>query len=314
MTNIDNQAKEELLMAKKELGTETFNEHFREVFGIPCLDFVNSIVINLPEPCYANCDYCIDTYLRKNSIDNINFLKICEKVLQEFPNIKSVAITGGTLNSVDFNNLIDLIKKYFPDSYINWNTNGVAINEEYLSGIDKINHINLHRNSIDEDTNKKIFKATKPILTIDQAKKLFGEKLCLRVTIDESFDIDEYSKVGIPLYLNRLLPGTKETDDIFNYTVKKLNMSDEVDRRRRNVYLSANYQDVPIRICVGDKLATHIPNRRPTYLNVAIVHRSGIVCGSWFEDDKVLYNPSIQLKNENDTNNVKKLLLSKNVK
>lgn len=28
MTNIDHQAKEELLMAKKELGTETFNEHF----------------------------------------------------------------------------------------------------------------------------------------------------------------------------------------------------------------------------------------------------------------------------------------------
>lgn len=28
MTNIDHQAKEELLMAKKKLGTETFNEHF----------------------------------------------------------------------------------------------------------------------------------------------------------------------------------------------------------------------------------------------------------------------------------------------
>lgn len=304
-------AQEELLMAKKELGIETFNEHFREVFGIPCLDFVNSIVINLPEPCYANCDYCIDTYLRKNPIDNTTFLEICEKVLQEFPNIKSVAITGGTLNSVDFNNLIDLIKKYFPDSYINWNTNGVAINEGYLSGINKINHINLHRNSIDEDTNRKIFKATKPILTIEQAKILFGEKLCLRVTIDESFNIDEYSKVGIPLYLNRLLPGSEKTDKVFNNTVNLLNMSDDIDRRRRNVYLSADYQGVPIRICVGDKLATHIPNRRPTYLNVAIIHRSGIVCGSWFEDDKVLYNPSKMLNNENDKNNVKKLLLNK---
>lgn len=311
MINMDNKINEELLLAKKELGAETFNEHFREVFGIPCLDFVNSIVINLPEPCYANCDYCIDTYLRKKSIDNKSFLKICEKVLQEFPHIKSVAITGGTLNSMDFNYLIDLIKKYFPDSYINWNTNGAAINEEYLSGINKINHINLHRNSIDEDINKKIFKATKPILTIEQAKTLFREKLCLRVTIDESFNIDEYSKVEIPLYLNRLLPGTKETDNVFKHTLKKLNISDEVDRRRRNVYLSANYQGVPIRICIGDKLATHIPNRRPTYLNVAIVHRSGIVCGSWFEDDKVLYVPSIQLKNENDTNNEKKLLLTK---
>lgn len=34
-----------------------------------------------------------------------------------------------------------------------------------------------------------------------------------------------------------------------------------------------------------------MPNRKPIYLNVAIIHRSGIVCGSWFEDDKVIYNP-----------------------
>lgn len=161
-----NQLQREFLMAEKEIGTDEFNKHFREVFGIPCLDFVNSIVINLPESCYANCDYCIDTYLRKNSIDNEMFLKICEKVLQEFPNTKSVAITGGSLNSTDFNRLITLIKEYLPDSYINWNTNGVGLNEEYLSGISKINHINLHRNSIDEEKNRQIFRTTKPILSI----------------------------------------------------------------------------------------------------------------------------------------------------
>lgn len=69
------------------------------------------------------------------------------------------------------------------------------------------------------------------------------------------------------------------------------------------MYLNTNYHGIPIRIYVGDKLATHIPKRRPTYLNVAIFHRSGIVCGSWFEDNKVLYNPCVQL--ENETNNVK---------
>lgn len=47
MIDSDYQANEELLAAQKELGIETFNAHFREVFGIPCLDFVNSIVINL---------------------------------------------------------------------------------------------------------------------------------------------------------------------------------------------------------------------------------------------------------------------------
>ncbi len=316
MTDLEfNQLQNEFLMAEKELGTETFTKHFHEVFGIPCLDFVNSIVINLPEPCYANCEYCIDTYLRKNSIDNTSFLEICEKVLQEFPNAKSVAITGGSLNSVDFNHLLTLIKAYLPNSYINWNTNGVGINEDYLNGISKINHVNLHRNSMNEDENERIFRATRQILSLIKAKELMGDKLCLRVTIDKTFDIDEYSKVEIPLYLNRLLPGTKETDEVFNNTLKKLNISDNVDQRRRNVYLNANYQGVPVRICMGDKLATHIPNRRPTYLNVAIVHRSGIVCGSWFEDDKVIYMPNAQLENtvETDKDIAKKLLLSRKV-
>lgn len=310
-----NQLQEEFLMAEKELGTETFIKHFREVFGIPCLDFVNSIVINLPEPCYANCEYCIDNYLRKNSINNTSFLEICEKVLQEFPNAKSVAITGGSLNSVDFNRLLTIIKNYLPNSYINWNTNGVGINENYLDGISKINHVNLHRNSMNEDENERIFRATRQILSLSKAKELMGDKLCLRVTVDETFDIDEYSKLEIPLYLNRLLPGTKETDGVFNNTLKKLNISDSVDQRRRNVYLNANYQGVPVRICMGDKLATHIPNRRPTYLNVAIVHRSGIVCGSWFEDDKVIYMPNVQLENavETDKDITKKLLLSRKV-
>ena len=71
------------------------------------------------------------------------------------------------------------------------------------------------------------------------------------MTIDETFDIDEYSNAKIPLYLNRLLPGTKETDEVFNNTLKKLNISDTIDQRRRNVYLNANYQGVPVRICMG---------------------------------------------------------------
>lgn len=64
---------------------------------------------------------------------------------------------------------------------------------------------------------------------------------------------------------------------------------------------------------MGDKLATHIPNRNPIYLNVAIVHRSGRVCGSWYEDDKVIYIPNEQLENEikSDRETVEKLKLSR---
>lgn len=296
----------EFLLAREELGEEEFNKRLRLVFDTYSLDFVNSIVINLPEPCYANCDYCIDNYLRNNSIDSDSFLEICEKVLKEFPNAKSVAITGGTLKSDSFNSLLYMIKKYLPDSYINWNTNGIGVNEDYLEGIDKINHINLHRNSSNEEENKKIFRTNKDVLNIEEAKKLFKDKLCLRITVDKDFNLDDYIELGVPIYLNRLLPGTEESNKVFNNTIKKLNISDNIDRRRRNVYLNANYEGIPVRICMGDKLSTHVVNRKPIYLNVAIIHRSGIVCGSWFEDDKVIYKPSKDLKNKDD---VKKLKL-----
>lgn len=296
----------EFLLAREELGEEEFNKRLRLVFDTYSLDFVNSIVINLPEPCYANCDYCIDNYLRNNSIDSDSFLEICEKVLKEFPNAKSVAITGGTLKSDSFNSLLYMIKKYLPDSYINWNTNGIGVNEDYLEGIDKINHINLHRNSSNEEENKKIFRTNKDVLNIEEAKKLFKDKLCLRITVDKDFNLDDYIELGVPIYLNRLLPGTEESNKVFNDTIKKLNISNNIDRRRRNVYLNANYEGIPVRICMGDKLSTHVVNRKPIYLNVAIIHRSGIVCGSWFEDDKVIYKPSKDLKNKDD---VKKLKL-----
>lgn len=293
---LDIKKDKEFQMAYDELGSDKFNKHLREVFGTPCLDFVKSIVINLPESCYANCEYCIDKYLRGSKINTKEFLKICKKVLEEFQNAKKVTITGGSLNCTDFNYLVELIKDYLPDSSITWNTNGISLDESYLTGITKINHINLHRNSPYEDKNKEVFRTNKDIITIEEAKSLLGENLSLRITIDETFNLDEYVSLGIPLYLNRLLPGTEESDKVFYDTVKKLNITDNSDVRRRNVYLTANYNGIPVRICMGDKLANHIPGRRPIYLNVAIIHRSGIVCGSWFEDDKVIFNPYKKVK------------------
>jgi len=278
--NLDIKEDKEFQMAYEELGHNRFNKHLREVFGITCLDFVKSIVINLPESCYANCEYCIDKYLRHNKLNTKEFLKVCKKVLEEFPKAQRVKITGGSLNHNDFNYLIRLIKNYLPDSSLTWNTNGIGLDENYLEGISKLNHINLHRNSPYEDKNKEVFRTNRDIITIEEAKSLLGENLSLRITIDETFNLDEYSNLGIPLYLNRLLPGTKESDKVFDETIKKLNITDNSDIRRRNIYLTAIYNGIPVRICVGDKLANHIPNRRPTYLNVAIIHRSGIVCGS----------------------------------
>lgn len=282
----------ELMRAKEELGAEEFEKHLREVFGITCLDFVETIVINLPEPCYADCEYCIDKMLRMHSTNNKMFMEVCEKVLQEFPNAKNVSITGGTINPADFNKLLELIKQYLPDSFVIWNTNGIELDERYSSGISKINCVNLHRNALDEAENAKVFKSKKKIITLDEAKALLGDKLFIRVTIDEKFDLDEFVKAGTALYLNRLLPGTPETNANFKKTMKMLHI-ETVERKRRNVYIDSMYENVPVRICVGDTIAKCVPGRKPTYLNVAIIHRSGIVCGSWYENDKVIFNPNI---------------------
>lgn len=125
-----------------------------------------------------------------------------------------------------------------------------------------------------------------------------GNSLCLRITVDENFNIDEYVTAGVPIYINRLLPGTEKSDKVFNETLKKLNISDNIDVRRRNKYLICNYNGISVRVCMGDKLSTHIPNRYPTYLNVAIIHRSGLVCGSWYEDDKLIYSPVKEMINK----------------
>ena len=63
----------EMLRAREELGVECFEKHLRNIFGISCLDFVETIVINLPEPCYADCEYCIDKQLRKHSTSATKF-------------------------------------------------------------------------------------------------------------------------------------------------------------------------------------------------------------------------------------------------
>lgn len=276
--------------ARLELGEEEFYRRLRTVFGVQCLDFVNTIVINLPGSCYANCAYCIDKKLRESKPNIDGFLDVCKAVFSEFPNIKHISITGGSIAPEKFNELVRMICEKYTGCSITWNTNGIGIDERYLDGIREINHINLHRNAVTELENAIVFRASKPIMTIEEAKSLFGKSLTLRVTVDENFDLDEYAKFGIPLYLNRMLPGNPQTDNAFSSLHKKLKLKSEIDRRRRNVYLNAEYKGVPVRVCLGDKIANHVPGRQPTYLNVVIIHRSGTVCGSWYEDDKVLLN------------------------
>lgn len=280
---------DELQKAKVELGEEEYNRRIRTIFGIKCLDFVKTIVINLPYPCYANCEYCIDHELIKSKPNTEKFIEVCKKTFEEFPNIQKITIAGGSLPPNKFNELIKIIVGAYSNVSITWNTNGVMIDEAYFESVKYINHVNLHRNAVSEEKNKEIFKAVKPIITLKEAKSIFGDKLNLRVTVDTNFNLDEYASLGIPLCINKMLPNTKQQNEVFSNVLKKLNISEEKDRRRRNVYLTADYKNIPVRVCMGDELATHVSGRKPTYLNVVIIHRSGIVCGSWYEDDKLLY-------------------------
>lgn len=274
--------------AKEELGEETYNKHLDVKFGKPVLNFARSMVINLPGDCFANCWYCIDGSLRRQVVDFETFLKRCEETFQEFSDIYEIAITGGSLPAKEFNYLISRIRYYYPSVKITWNTNGPNLTEEYLPGIQEINFINLHRNAIDEKENFGLFKSTAPIVTVEEAKKLMGDKLFLRVTVDKDFVLSDWVKLGVPLYLNKLLPGTPETNAVFESTLKQLEKKNETSKRRRNRYLNYKYKNIPVRLCVGDVEAKRVKNRYPTYLNVVIIHRNAFVCGSWYLDDKLL--------------------------
>lgn len=277
-------------LAVGEIGRGEYGRHIRKLFGRTVLDYAKTLVINLPGPCFSNCSYCIDKDLRKNSMNYDDFLETVRKVFIEKGNrhFKEVSITGGTLPPYYFNKLVNMILYFEPDVKITWNTNGADVNAAY--DVHPIKYINLHRNSADDDLNKSIFGCTeKPIISVNDFKTITKDKLCIRVTVDESFDIDNYVKFNTPLYLNRLLPGTPESEAAFDETLMKLNITEDSDIRRRNHYLNGTYKDIPVRLCLGDRMAEHVPDRYPMWLNVIIIHRSGVVAGSWYEDDKFLY-------------------------
>lgn len=274
--------------AIKEIGQNEYKKHCTVLFNHEVLNYADTLVINLPGSCHAHCSYCIDKNLRKNEIDEMNFINIIKKILEQDITFKNIAITGGNIASNYFNQIVGLLHNKHPNAIITWNTNGIDIDETY--NVEYITFINLHRNSVDENINKKLFVTNHNVLSLQKAKELFKEKLYLRVTVTKGFDLDEYVKFDIPLYLNQLLPVSTESKKAFDSMLDKLNVTDDSDIRRRNQYLTCSYKGLPIRICMGDKLATHVPGRYPMWLNVIILHRSGVISGSWFEDDKVLYN------------------------
>lgn len=273
-----------------EVGRLEYAQHIRTLFGRPVLDYAKTLIINLPESCYCNCSYCIDKDLRKHHVNTNEFLQTCDTVLTEKHDFNEVSITGGTLPSDKFNQLVSMIQTYMPDVKITWNTNGVNIDNTY--DISHIKYINLHRNSADDTENKNVFGCNKPIISIEEFKAFAGNKLCIRMTVDEHFDINDYAMYNTPMYLNRLIPGTPESEKSFDKMLASVDITEDSDIRRRNHYLNGLYKNIPVRLCIGDRLARHVPGRYPMWLNVVIIHRSGIVSGSWYEDDKFLYKKS----------------------
>ena len=273
--------------ARQCISEEEYEAHRNHIFGREVLDYAKSLVINLPGPCYSNCAYCIDKGLRSNVTDYDTFLKACKRVLTEKSDFSEISITGGSLPAAEFHELMKLIRKHCPNATITWNTNGVNIDERY--DINGIRYINLHRNDADDKKNQELFQTAMPILSIPEAKELFAEKLCIRVTVDENFDLSSYTKYKVPLYLNRLLPGTKESNRRFEEIRDRLSVSEATDVRRRNQYVNGYIDSIPVRLCIGDHQAERIQDRYPTWLNVVIIHREGTICGSWYLDDKFLF-------------------------
>ena len=208
--------------ALKDINEDEYKQHIRIVCGREVLDYAKSLVINLPGTCYANCSYCIDKDLRPCTTDHLSFLQTCRALLSDKSDFKEISITGGSLPPTEFNMLMTLIRKQCPGAKITWNTNGAHVNAQY--DVSDIKYINLHRNSANDNDNREIFQSKAPILSINEAKVLFEDKLCVRVTVDEDFDLDEYAKYEVPLYLNRLLPGTEASEQRFHEVLDRLDV------------------------------------------------------------------------------------------
>ena len=278
--------------AKAELGVAEFNRRFRKVFGVGRLDFVDTIVLNLPQPCHANCPYCIDNHIRFVKADVNVFFDSCERTFTEFPAARRISISGGSLDPDNFNLLMDMIRRHFEKVEITFNTNGI-LPEIRKYDFSLVTFANVHRFSVDDAKNAEGFRSTMKPISLAEAKEVFGPRLSLRTVVDGDFDFDEYANTGVNLYLNRLIGGTAEDEARFWEIEKRLggSSSAKAEHRRRNGYENFKYNGVNIRLGMGDYNQTHKPGREALWLNVAIVHRSGIVCGSWFEDDKVLFKP-----------------------
>lgn len=283
----------EFELAKIELGEEEYNNRYCTKFNKPVLNFVETLVFNLPNPCYCDCPYCIDAELRRRQISETNWLKIAKIMIRNFLSIKNVTITGGTVSPNIMESLLMSLASFHPNATITWNTNGVDTGINAYA-IKRIKHINLHRCSLDDTENAKklgYWSRFYPLLDLEEAKNVFDDKLSIRTIIDDDFDLNYWTEPKIPLFLNRQLPVTYKSNKNFLKIMDQIDKIDNSERRRNNQYYDGMHNGVPIRIGIGDNSYEHIPGREPVYLNVAILHRSGIIAGTWYEDDKVLFKP-----------------------
>ena len=90
------------------------------------------------------------------------------------------------------------------------------------------------------------------------------EKFCLRVTIEQDFELDEYLKFDVPLYLNRLLPGTKASDEKFEKVLSEIDIKENDDiRRLNNIQLSKAAEELLEAMKTGSLRmieSTHVPS------------------------------------------------------
>lgn len=160
----------EFELAKIELGEEEYNNRYCTKFSKPVLNFVETLVFNLPNPCYCDCSYCIDAELRRHQISETNWLKIAKIMIRNFKNIKNVTITGGTVSLNIMEHLLMSLASFHPNATITWNTNGVDTGINTYA-IKTIKHINLHRCSLDDAENAKKTRILVSILSITRFRR-----------------------------------------------------------------------------------------------------------------------------------------------
>jgi len=247
----------------------------------------DTLFLNLPLKCYANCEFCSDINLKKNTISMEEWMYNLEKIPSDLA-IERVVISGGTPTPGTLERIVSL----FPNKQISLNTNTLAdgLFEVCKKLVEKnqLQYIGLSRHAIEDRDNDAIFK-TGMTLSLSNKNTIIskyipelGKAFSLRRVIDDSLNLDEYLNAFKCNIVLNLMYDNKQSG--FLYLEKALDLLKlyeyKVETHGNMVYHQADLKDGRyLRISMGDYgLDTKLESSEYVF------HRNGKLADGWRDD------------------------------